>query len=89
MKIFHNRRALLTTTILSLSVLAGSPAFAQAAAEEEDQSGIREIVVTARGVSENLQTTPVAVTALDTAALEERQISSVAQIVQAAPSLSI
>jgi iron complex outermembrane receptor protein len=89
MNIRNNRRALLTTTILSIGLMAGSSALAQTTAEEEDQSGIREIVVTARKVSENLQTTPVAVTALDTAALEERQISSVAQIVQAAPSLSI
>lgn len=89
MDILRNRSALLATTVLSLGLLAGSPAFAQAAAEDEDQGGIREIVVTARKVSENLQTTPVAVTALDTAALQERQIASVAQIVQAAPSLSI
>jgi len=89
MDILRNRRALLATTVLSLGLLASSPAFAQAAVEEDGQSGIRDIVVTARKVSENLQTTPVAVTALDTAALQERQISSVAQIVQAAPSLSI
>lgn len=83
----RTRNALLATTILSLGVMAGTPALAQAS--EEDQGGIREITVTARKVSENLQTTPVAVTALDTTALQERQITSVAQIVQAAPSLSI
>lgn len=89
MDILRNRSVLLATTVLSLGLLAGSPAFAQAAAEGADQGGIREIVVMARKVAEDLQTTPVAVTALDAVALQERQITSVAQIVQAAPSLSI
>jgi len=83
----NTRKALLATTILSLGLMAGAPAMAQASAT--DEGGIREIIVTARKVSENLQTTPVAVTALDSTALQERQIASVAQIVQAAPSLSI
>lgn len=89
MSIFHRKNALLAATALSLGLGGITPASAQAVTEGEDQGGIRDIVVTARKVSENLQTTPVAVTALDSIALEERQISSVAQIVQAAPSLSI
>lgn len=89
MSIFLGRRALLATTISSLGLASVTPAFAQAEAVSDDQEGIRDIVVTARKISENLQTTPVAVTALDTTALEQRQIASVAQIVQAAPSLSI
>ncbi|ALR20419.1 TonB-dependent receptor [Sphingobium baderi] len=89
MNIYIEKSTLFATTILSLGLLSIAPAAAQAGAVDEDQGGIREIVVTARKVSENLQTTPVAVTALDTTALQQRQITSVAQIVQAAPSLSI
>lgn len=88
MSTFRMRKILLTSTVLSLGVVVSAPALAQAA-EEEGQGGIREIIVTARKANENLQTTPVAVTALDATALQERQINSVSQIVQATPSLSI
>lgn len=77
-----------STVVLPVCLAAfAMPASAQDTAPEED--GIRDIVVTARKTSENLQTTPVAITALDTTALQERQIASVAQIAQATPSLSI
>lgn len=52
-------------------------------------SGIREIIVTARRTAENLQQVPIAVTALDPTALAERQIEDVADIGRAAPGLSV
>jgi iron complex outermembrane receptor protein len=68
-------------------------AHAQASAEQgvinDENSGVRDIIVTARRTSENLQTVPVAVTALDPTALMERQIVEVADVGRAAPGLSV
>jgi iron complex outermembrane receptor protein len=67
-----------------------SVAFAQEAqAAAEDDGGIKEIVVTARKTSENLQSVPVAVTALDNEALAARQVLEVTDLARTAPSLSI
>lgn len=67
-----------------------APAAPQATAAEETspQGGISDIVVTARRTSENLQTVPVAVTALDNAALQTKQVTQVLDLQRAAPSLS-
>jgi iron complex outermembrane receptor protein len=92
MRILHTRNALLATTILSLGFLASTAANAaeaQPAANEADQSGIADIVVTARKSSENQQSVPVSVTALSTAALESRQVLEVTDLARAAPSLTI
>lgn len=58
-------------------------------ASGDENSGVRDIIVTARRTSENLQTVPVAVTALDPTALLERQIVEVADVGRAAPGLSV
>ncbi len=63
--------------LLSLTITA--PAFAQ----------LEEIIVTARRTAENLQQTPVAVTALNEAALEDAGISNLADIRTLVPSLQI
>lgn len=88
MKIVQTRRALLATTMLSIGVAVATPAYAQAAASE-DQNGISDIVVTARKTSENLQSVPVAVTALTPAALETKQVAEVTDLARTAPSLTI
>src|SRR3546814_11445855 len=65
---------------------------AQAVAQDttaDEGGGLRDIVVTARKASESLQTTPVAVTALDSQALTEQQISEVMDLQRATPGLSI
>jgi iron complex outermembrane receptor protein len=89
MHFLRTRRALLATTGLSLGILAGTPAFAQDAPAEPEAGGITQIVVTARRTSENMQSTPVAVTALDEAALEQRQVFAVTDLARTAPSLTI
>ena len=78
----------------SLSLLAGTalstPAFAQADQQPTEDSGqIGDIVVTARKTSENLQTTPVAVTAVTDVALDKAQISNVNQLQNIAPGLVV
>ena len=60
-----------------------------AANPNPNSNGIGDIVVTARRTSENLQTVPVAVTALTPQALQNRQIAQVLDLARAAPSLSI
>lgn len=81
------RSVFLGSTFLSLGLLSSFPAFAQSAPEE--QATIKDIIVTARKSSENLQSTPVAVTALDTAALTQNQVTQVVDLQKTAPSLSI
>ena len=89
----YNR--ILLATVAPVAALAiSSTAFAQAApaaapATPAASSGISDIVVTARRTNENLQTVPVAVTALSNAALVEKQVTQVLDLARAAPSLSI
>jgi iron complex outermembrane recepter protein len=88
MKLIQSRKVLLATTVLSMGMAFATPAFAQAAAEEA-QSGIADIVVTARKTSENLQSVPVAVTALNSEALASKQVLEVTDLARTAPSLTI
>ena len=81
------RSVFLGSTMLSLGLLSSFPAFAQTAPEE--QGAIKDIIVTARKSSENLQSTPVAVTALDAAMLTKSQVLQVVDLQRTAPSLSI
>lgn len=86
-----NRISFTSSTALSCAFFTAilsttSPSAAQNSAAE---SGIQDIVVTARKTSENLQTTPVAVTALDSTKLLQQQVVQVSDLQRAAPSLSI
>ncbi|MFD2429537.1 TonB-dependent receptor [Sphingobium scionense] len=89
---------LLTGSSLVLACLAFAPtnAFAQdakqasaAAQENEDTGGLDTIVVTARKREENAQETPIAVTAMSGAMIEDRQIANVAQVASFAPNVNI
>src|SRR5687767_14437525 len=62
-------------------------AYAQDAGAESAPM-IAEVVVTSRRIEENLQATPVAVTALSGAELEARGINSLAQIESVTPNLN-
>src|SRR3546814_9449532 len=79
---------LLTTATLSTCARFAWQAVAKDTTADEG-GGLRDIVVTARKASESLQTTPVAVTALDSQALTEQQISEVLDLQRATPGLSI
>lgn len=75
--------------------LAPMAAHAQDAATSEPQAedaasgGLGEIIVTARKRAENLQETPVAITAMNAEMLEARQINNVAQVAKFAPNVNI
>ena len=88
MKVTHRR------VLLSLSLLAGStlstPTWAQASQKAADEAGkIDTIVVTARKTNENLQTTPVAVTAVSSVTLDRAQVNNVNQLQNIAPGLVV
>ncbi|HEX2511840.1 MAG TPA: hypothetical protein VHK44_04515, partial [Xanthobacteraceae bacterium] len=55
---------------LAVTAALASPTHAQ----QQEASTLEEITVTARKVEENLQQTPIAVTAITGAALEDRQV---------------
>ncbi len=75
--------ALSTTALVGLA----TPVFAQdAAAEEADSS---EIIVTARRRDETLQSTPVAITAINTSMLENKASTTIGDLQGAAPGLLI
>lgn len=95
MRISTYNRILLSTVAPVAAFAISGAAHAQAAQtatqseSEASSGGIADIVVTARRQSENLQTVPVAVTALSVAKLEERQVLQVTDLARTAPSLSI
>src|SRR3982751_6217634 len=72
----------------SLLVLAGASAFVTGAhAQAPETQGLEEITVTARKVAENLQDTPIAITAISGSALEDRQIFTTNVLDQVVPNL--
>lgn len=73
---------------LALAAALGTPAFAQDAATEDD-GAIRDIVVTAQKREESVQTVPIAVTALDSQALNAATIEDIRDIAGRVPSLVV
>jgi iron complex outermembrane receptor protein len=92
-----NRRRWSQCTAALAIALAASPAVAQQAepqpgpAEQDSATSsgaeLETIVVTARRREENLQTTPVTVTAMTEAMLEEREITTVADVGRFTPNV--
>ncbi|QTN18362.1 TonB-dependent receptor [Brevundimonas sp. AJA228-03] len=66
-----------------------APVIAQTAQPQAQSDQLEEIVVTARRTQENLQSTPVAVTAIGAEALERAQVADVTDLQRTTPSLSI
>ncbi len=77
-----------TSTILA-SMMFAAPALAQEAPAPvaTPSGGVEEIVVTAQKRAENLQRTPIAITALTAQALQTAGIKDITGVVQATPSL--
>jgi len=76
--------------------LSASPAIAQnatdpqnAASTADESAGIGDIVVTARRREESLQKTPIAITALNSAALETRNVVNLADVSKLAPNMFV
>ncbi|MBT2134505.1 TonB-dependent receptor [Croceibacterium sp. LX-88] len=73
-------------SIALAGAFTGNAAMAQDSGESGDQ-GISEIVVTAQFRDQNLQDTPLAITAVDAALMEARSQTNVEQVAQRAPSV--
>ena len=54
-----------------------------------DNSGLEEVVVTARFAKESLQATPIAITALDANALEQRGMDGIVDVAASTPNVTI
>jgi iron complex outermembrane receptor protein len=83
----HVRGAIVVAESMVLGI--ATQAFAQNAAPAADSDNVtlQEIVVTARKRAENLQETPVSITALTGEALTEKNFTSLADIAGSAPNL--
>jgi iron complex outermembrane receptor protein len=90
-----NKRTYLSLLFVGSALAAVEPASALAQAAPpappaaSATSTLGEIVVTARRREENLQTTPVAITAVTSDTLEKRNVVNLAQISRIAPSLQV
>ena len=87
----------LIESALAFGMVAGAPAIAQTApadlapqaAAEEDDSAIRDIVVTAQRREDSIQSVPVAVTALDAKALDVAAVEDLRDFAGRVPSLVV
>lgn len=78
-----------TAIAAALTITGPSLTFAQDGDTAQPRTGLDTITVTARKKEENLQTTPVAVTALGADTLDERQITNVEGVQYNAPNILI
>lgn len=93
---FSPARLALTLTLaaalfvpLSAWAAEATPDATPEGAAAEAGGGLEEIVVTARKTAEPLQTTPVAVTALSSAAILQQQMTQVLDLQRAAPDVAV
>ena len=79
-----------TAAAVAWSLLTASPAFAQGAPSSADQpaGGLEEVVVTARYREENLQQTPIAITAITAEDIQVRGFTSTSDIGYSVPNAS-
>jgi iron complex outermembrane recepter protein len=92
MSIGHIQKLIMTSTVLAAGLAIAGTAQAQTAPAAEsaaEPGGIADIVVTARKTSENLQSVPVAVTALTAGDLARKQVLEVTDLARTAPSLTV
>jgi iron complex outermembrane receptor protein len=71
------------TIAAAVAATLATSAFAQ----QPESQGLEEVIVTARKVAENLQRTPIAITAISGAALQDRQVFSTEMLDQVVPNL--
>lgn len=83
-------RPMMLALLTAAPVAAATPALASADAAADPAAGkltIEEVIVTSRKKEENLQKTPIAVTALTTAGLENRTIANITDIANFVPNV--
>ena len=81
------------STVAIVAAFVVSPAMAQATTSQKttssSQSGVETVTVTAQFVSQNLQNTPLSITAVTGQDLEERGINDLSQLGTSVPSLTL
>ncbi len=82
------RQSIRFTSAIALATALAMPAYAQDAAVEQT-GAIRDIIVTAQKREENVQSVPIAVTALDATALDSATIEDIRDLAGRVPSLVI
>ncbi len=84
-------RLMLRSSALAIAAVSSiSPVFAQDQnAQEAEESGITEIVVTAQKRAQNVQDVPIAISAFTAEALQERAVTSVAALSGLAPNVNL
>lgn len=84
------RRLLQSASLAALIVGATQPAIAQDAQADpaEQSAGVEQIVVTAQFRSQNLQDTPLAITATSSAMIEAKGLNGIAEVAATAPSVT-
>ena len=80
---------IVSTSAIGLAAGAQAQTSEGPAASTSQPSAIEDIVVTARKVNENLQITPVAISALTSEAMERKGLTNVLQLQAASPSLTV
>lgn len=99
MKKVQSTSAAVRVSLLALGVALASPAAAQSATEPGDnapqahdqaaQRGVEEIIVTAQFRQQNLQDTPIAITAVSGEMLDARSQTSISDVANQAPSVTL
>jgi iron complex outermembrane recepter protein len=84
-----SKKRWLKTGVTLAATMVSLPALAQQVPAEENSGGIEEIVVTARKVSENIQDTPISITAFSADALEARNVDGLSGLSDFTPNLTI
>ena len=79
----------LAAGVSALAMVLAAPAFAQAAAAAEDETGNADIIVTAQFREQKLQDTPLSITAVDAALLESRNQTDLQAIARQAPNVTL
>jgi len=79
----------LCATVPALAQTQTTPATPAPAASDAARAGVEEIVVTAQFREQNLQKTPLAITAVSGAMLEARSQTNIAQVANEAPSVTL
>lgn len=82
------RSALVTAASIG-AIAVANPAFAQDEAAEADAADNDDIIVTAEFREQRLQDTPLAITALSGEAIENKALSSIADVATTAPNVNI
>ncbi|HKD23745.1 MAG TPA: TonB-dependent receptor [Rhizomicrobium sp.] len=83
------RLALGASSLAFGAALAASPALAQQTAANTPSSGIETVTVTAQYVTQNVQSTPLAISVVTAQDLDQRGIVSLSQISASVPSLTL